>query len=96
MVNSVCALPPESVKASDADSVPPVVVNVTGIPLSVFPLTSATAAVIVDLPPSDETVVGFALTTTRPTAAAPIAILTAPFAPTEAPPDIAVIFAVPD
>ena len=69
-----------------------VVVKVTGIPVSALAFTSATDAVIVDMPPSDDTVVGFALTTTRPTAAAPIAILTAPFAPTDAPPETVSVY----
>src|SRR5438094_1292932 len=89
------AFPFESVVANDVDNVPPVVVNVTGTPPKVLPLMSATDAVMADAPPREETVVGFALTTTRPTAAAPMAILIGAL-PLEAPPDVALIVAVPD
>jgi hypothetical protein len=72
-----------------------------------LPFGSATLAVIVLEPPAANTVPGLAPTTIRPTAAAPIAILTAfdgvvaPAAPPVvlvpvAPPDVAVIVAVPD
>jgi hypothetical protein len=71
------------------------VAKVTGTFGRTLPLPSNTFAVIVAVPPADDTVVGFALVVTLATAAAPTAILTALAAATEAPPDEAVIVAVP-
>src|SRR5206468_554402 len=53
-------------------------------------------AVIVVVPPSAGTSVGFALTITRPTAAVPTRIFNALAEATDAPPEIAVIVAVPE
>ena len=50
---------------------------------------------IVADPPVDGTVAGLAFTDTRPTAAVPTAILMAPALPVVAPPDMAVIVAMP-
>ena len=61
-----------------------------------MPFWSSTLAEIVDEPPVAGTVAGLAVTFTRPTAAAPTRIFTAPFEPTDDPPEIAVIVAVPD
>ena len=80
LVSVVCAFPFESVLTLLAPRVPAVVVNVTGMEVSRFPLVSATEAVIVDTPPCAEMVVGFADTTILPTAAAPMAIFTEPVA----------------
>ena len=105
----VFALPVASVLTSDWRTVPASVVNVTGTPGRRFPLALPTVAVMVDEPPFADTVPGLAVTATLPTAAAPIAILTtfavvvAVVVPlggvvvvAPAPPDIAVIVAVPD
>jgi type II secretory pathway pseudopilin PulG len=92
----VTAVPVASVITLVAASVPALVVNVTGTCSSAFPLVSATDAVIVETPPCDETVVGLAPTTIRPTAAAPTAILAAPFVPVVTPPETAMMVAVPD
>jgi hypothetical protein len=107
VVSVVWALPVASVLTSDGETVPASAVKVTGTLPKRLPLASATVAVIVDVPPLAETVVGFAVTVTPPTAAAPMAILTT-FAAVvvvvplvvvvvaPAPPDVAVIVAVPD
>jgi hypothetical protein len=83
------------VVAIPADSVPDVAVNDTGAERSAFPLMSNTVAVIVVDPPVFGTVAGLALTVTRPTPAVPMAIFTAPVVPVVAPPDDAMIVAVP-
>jgi hypothetical protein len=92
----VTARPLASVDTNTSDSVPAVVEKLTGAEVNGFPLISRTTVEMVDLPPSAGTRVGFALTTTRPTAAVPTAIFTAPVEPTDAPPDVATIVAVPD
>jgi hypothetical protein len=79
----------------EKESVPAVVVNDTGADRSGLPLMSNTVAVMVVVPPVFGTVAGFAFTVTRPTAAVPTEILSAPAAPVVAPPEIAVIVAVP-
>ena len=67
----------------------------TGAALSGLPLISMTTAVIVVDPPSAGSNVGFALTRTLPTAAVPMATLAA-FVPLAlAPPELAVMVAVP-
>jgi len=96
VLRTVCALPDESVLTTPVLKVPDVVENVTVAPGSTLALTSKTVAVIVDDPPLAGTRDGFAESWTRPTAALPIRILSAPFALTDAPPDNAVMFAVPD
>ena len=96
VVRTVCAVPVLSVVASDVLSTPPVVENDTCADTNAFPFTSNTTALTVDEPPSAGTSVGFALTMTLPTAAVPTRIFSAPLAPTLAPPDIAVMVAVPD
>ena len=63
--------------------------------MSGLPFTSRTVAVIADDPPIAGTVLGFAVTATRPTAALPTAILTALFVPVVAAPEDAVMMAVP-
>ena len=80
----------------DADkNCPAVDVKTTGADLKALPLMSSTLAVIVVGPPAAGTVAGLALTVTRPTAAVPIAILSAPAVPVVAPPENALIVAVP-
>jgi hypothetical protein len=96
VVSVTCALPLASVFATDALSDPLSVVNVTGTDASALAPLSNTCAVIVDDPPDDDTVVGLALTDTPVAAAAPIAILIALVPVTDAPPDDAVIVAVPE
>jgi hypothetical protein len=95
VVRVVDALPSGPVGTTANESVPAVVVNDTGEDGSTLPLMSNTLAVIVVDPPVFGTVAGLALTVTRPTAAVPTAILIAPWVPVEAPPDSAVIVAVP-
>ena len=96
VVRTVCAAPALSVVTSVAVNVPALVENDTGASTSAFPLMSSTEALIVDEPPSAGTCEGLALTVTRPTAAVPTRIFRPPAVPTLAPPDIAVIVAVPD
>ncbi len=75
---------------------PASVVKVTGIKASALPPASVTFALIVELPPRDDTTAGLALATTAVTAADPTAILIAFAAATEAPPEVAMIVAIPD
>src|SRR5512144_3032057 len=89
------AVPLASVGTIAADSVPAVVENWTGVDVSALPLTSSTVAVIADEPPIAGTVLGFAVTATRPTAALPTAIRSALFVPVVAAPEDAVMSAVP-
>ena len=103
----VCAFPLESVLTSDTDSEPPEVEKLTGAALSAFPLTSTTLAVTVEDPPLADIVDGFAESVIRPTAAVPTEILTEPVLvavvpplppvvpAVVAPPDAALIVAVP-
>jgi hypothetical protein len=84
-----------SVVASCVESVPALVVNETGTCLRTFPFMSRTLAVIVVDPPSAETDAGFAPTLTAPTEADPTAIRSAPVAAVTAPPEVAVMTAVP-
>lgn len=93
--STVTATPLSFVVATPVDKAPAVVVNSTGDPTSALPLMSSTVAVMVAWPPCDETDCGFALSTTRATAAVPTEILSAPVLPVVAPPDTAVIVAVP-
>jgi hypothetical protein len=71
------------------------VVKFTGTDERGEPFTSRTLAVITDVPPIAGIIPGFAARLTWPTAAAPIAILTALAVVTLAPPDDAVMLAVP-
>jgi hypothetical protein len=92
----ICAVPVESVGTCDGlRKFPAVVEKVTGTVVSGLPLTSSTLAAIVETPPG-ASVTGLALTFTRPTPAEPTRIVTAPFAPTDEPPEIALMLAVPD
>lgn len=95
VVSTEVATPSASAVASDVDKVPAVVEKLTGAELSPLPLKSKTAAVMVVEPPVFGTDAGLALTVTRPTAAVPTAILMAPAVPVDAPPEIAVIVAIP-
>src|SRR5690349_11686358 len=88
-------MPFASVTTVDEAREPAVVVKLTGTPTNAAPFTSSTDAVIVVEPPREETDAGFARRITRPTAAVPSAILIAPSVPVVAPPEIAVIVAVP-
>jgi len=91
-VSVVVATPDESVVAVAGFNEPLSLVNVTGMPDSPTPDTSSTRAVIVDVPPSGDTVCGLALTTTRSTPAAPtFRFSSLP----DAPPENAVIVATP-
>ncbi len=67
----------------------------TGAEVSALPLMSYTAAVMADAPPVGGRIVGFADSVMRPTAAVPRAILSVLESPATAPPEIAVIVAVP-
>ncbi len=96
VVSFVAAFPPASVLTTPALNEPAVVLNVTGRFGNAFPLMSRIVAVIVLSPPAAGTVEGLALMAIFDTAAAPTAILTALAAATLAPPDEAVIVAVPD
>ena len=89
------AMPVASVVPIVGVMVPAVVEKATGALASALPLMSETAAEIVDVPPAAAINVGFALTTTRPTAAVPTAILTALLPEADAAPDVAVMTAVP-
>ena len=75
---------------------PAVVEKLTGTLFSGLPLISRTTAVIAVVPPSAGTSVGFALTITRPTAAAPTRILIAFVPLADTPPESAVMVAVPE
>ena len=81
LVIEVVAVPLWSVVTSAADNAPAVVEKVTGVEGSTFPLMSSTLATICVDPPIAETLAGLALSRTRPTAALPTAIFSAPFAP---------------
>jgi type II secretory pathway pseudopilin PulG len=96
VVTVVCARPLASELTTEAPTLPALVVNVTGTDGKTFPLVSNTVAVTVTVPPAAGTVLGLASSRMPPTAAEPIAILMAPFAPTPTPPDIAVMVAVPE
>jgi len=76
--------------------VPAVVEKLTVADGNALPFTSKTLAVIVDDPPVAGTSDGFADNDTRPTAALPTRIFTTLLLVTDAPPDRAVIVAVPD
>jgi hypothetical protein len=99
-------LPLWSVVTTAALNEPLSAVKVTGTPARTFPFVSRTFALIVLDPPDADTVAGLAVTVTPPTAAAPIAIFTevdavdvaaAPVVVVPpAPPEVAVIVAVPD
>lgn len=94
VVDSVVrAVPAVSVLTTVALNVPAVVAKVTGTPPSGFPDASTTCALIVVVPPVDGTDAGFAVTLTRPAAAAPTDSSRASDA---APPEIALIDALPD
>jgi hypothetical protein len=96
VLKTVTALPDPSVVAPVVVKLPAVVENDTSVDGNALPFTSNTLAVIVDWPPVAGTSVGFADMFTRPTAALPTRILTTLLLVTDAPPDRAVIVAVPD
>jgi hypothetical protein len=91
VVKTVSATPFASVVTVGADSVPAVVANVTGAALSAFPLMSTTFAAMVLAPPVAGSDVGLADTFTRPTAAAPTAILSVRSPPDAVPPVVPVV-----
>ena len=94
-LRTAVATPFASVETATCSSVPAVVENVTGAELSGLPLMSITVPAIVERPPVAGSSVGFAETRTLPTAAVPTATLAA-FAPLAlAPPELAVMIAVP-
>src|SRR4029453_15919540 len=95
VVKVVVAPPIAFVMTSAFASEPAVVVKLTGALFSALPLMSKTSATMVVDPPFEGTDAGLALIVTRPTGGVPTAILTPPFAPVEAPPEVAVIVAVP-
>ena len=109
VVNVACALPLASVATTVGDTLPASVENETGTPPSALPPGSATVAITVAFPPVDGSVPGLATNVTLATAAVPIAIFTvslpdvaaapaAPAAPADvgvAPPDVAMMVAVP-
>jgi hypothetical protein len=72
VVNDACASPLLFVVAELAESVPAVVVNVTGMPGSRLPEASSTEAVMVTVPPLDGTREGDADSVTAFAEAAPI------------------------
>ena len=74
VVNVTLALPLASVIATVDDSVPAVVLNVTGTPTRRFPFASSAVAISVTVPPVDGTFDGEAETTTVLTFAPPIVI----------------------
>src|SRR4051812_27497008 len=96
VVSVVWATPDAFVVTVEKFSEPASVVNDTGIPDSVLPPPSFTTAVITDEPPVAGNERGEAVSAIEPTAAAPIAIFSEPAAPTDTPPEDAVIVAVPD
>src|SRR5204862_4485902 len=95
VVRTVIARPLSLVVTSDEARFPAVVENETGAAVSGFPLISRTVAVMVVDPPVFGTEAGFALIATLPTEAVPTAIFSAPFEPVDAPPESALIVAVP-
>ena len=74
------------------ESVPAVVLKLTGTPSSPLPCASCTFAVIVAVPPDADSACGFAVTAMWLAPAAPIATVIV----LDAAPEIAVIVAVPD
>jgi hypothetical protein len=92
VVNVVWAMPFMSVFTFAGTTLPPVVVNPTGMVFSGLPAASVTTAVIVLVPPPYGTDAGLAVNATRPTAAVPTERLTA-LARTL--PELALITAVP-
>ena len=95
VVSVVCATPDPSVVTTVAEMDPVVVEKTTGTSGRELPFTSNTLAVMMVEPPRAETVAGFALTRTAPTAAVPTESFSAPAVPVEAPPEKATIEAVP-
>ena len=95
VVRTDAAAPLPSVTTTLSESVPDVVVKVTGVATNGLPFISSTLAVTVVEPPMEGTGFGLALTVTLPTAAVPTKIFSAPVVPVVAPPEIAVIVAVP-
>src|SRR5688572_3995416 len=71
------ATPLSSVVAETAESEPALALNTTGIPAMLLPTPSTTAALMVDDPPPDGSVVGDALSVSAAAFAAPIVIVTA-------------------
>src|SRR4051794_26860393 len=95
VMSTADAMPLASVGTIEEDKLPAVVLNCTGVDASGLPFTSSTVAVIAEAPPIAGTVLGFAVTATRPTAALPTAIRIPLFVPVVAAPDDAVMMAVP-
>ena len=95
VVSVVCALPFTSETTVAGETAPASVVNDTGIDAIRLPLTSIVVAVMSEVPPFEEMTLGFASMLTLPTAAAPTAILMALAPLAEAPPELAVMMAVP-
>ena len=93
VVSVVTALPLRSVLADVALNDPAVLENVTGTPCTALPEVSVTVAVITLGPPLAATLVGLAFRLTAFAAAAPTVSSNASEA---APPEIALIAAVPD
>src|SRR5689334_5294718 len=76
-------------------NVPALVERLTDADGSALPLMSKTFTVTVVAPPDAGTLHGLQLILTPPTAAVPTRILSAPLVPVVAPPEVAVIVAVP-
>ena len=96
VVRIVRATPLMSDVTAPVLNVPLVVENVTSADGRALPLISSTVAETVEEPPVAGTRTGFAVTATRPTAAVPTRILTAFADDTLAPPESALMTAVPD
>jgi hypothetical protein len=96
VVKIVRAIPLMSDVTAPVLNVPLVVENVTSADGSALPLISSTVAETVEEPPVAGTRTGLAVTATRPTAAVPTRILTAFAVETLAPPESALMIAVPD
>ena len=88
-------MPFASEVTSCEESVPAVLVNDTATCGRTLPFTSTTLALIVVEPPSAGTDAGLAPSLMAPTDAEPTAIRSAPVAVVTAPPEVAVMTAVP-
>jgi hypothetical protein len=94
VVNDTDATPSLFVVAAVLERLPASVENETSVLGNALPFKSKTVATIKLVPP-EGMVAGDGFTTTRPTAAVPTAILTAPLVPVVAAPEEAVIVALP-
>lgn len=94
-VNTVDATPLPFVVAEEGLTAPVSTVNATFTPGSTLPEMSSTIAEIVEVPPPAGKEVGLAVTPRLPTAALPTAILSTLAVATAAPPEAAVMVAVP-